>query len=406
MSTALMGRENARARFRGAPKRRRRRGTWLRRVAAAVTTAVATFSTAAYLAADAGASGESPIPGQSVVSVTVTPLRPLFNQPVTVAVAWCIPNGSRAGDMVALAIPAALRPLAGAFSVADGHGNQVATASVVDNTITLQATGFVSSHSGVCGQLSFAASIVFTDITVNRPNWMTFMSGGLQFPAVITPIETLGASASQPLIYGGWTNASDQGRDQPADALTWYVESPRATAPSGFDRVVFTARAGVGQRFDCAAPKVEIGTLDQFEHYIYGQRYAGRVNVVCTPSVLTVTTGPVPAGSVVRLVALATIISPDLASFGATGAVAVDAGKPTKINANSVVHYYASATASGSPLAETALASAGTQTPGTAKRKHSGLAIELLVGGIALALVMISAGALSRRDRGRRAGEE
>ncbi|MDP9091645.1 MAG: Ig-like domain-containing protein [Actinomycetota bacterium] len=364
---------------------------------AGILTAVGLFGGNVLLPGDILAA--TPVPVQSVVSVTVTPQDPLFNQPVTVDVAWCIPNGSRAGDTVTLGMPTALRPLAGSFSVTDAQGNEVASASVADNAVTLAATGYVAIHSGVCGRMTFAASIVFTAITVNQPNRIIFTSGDLHFPSTITPIERVGASASQPLIYGAWTNPSDQGRAFPADALTWYVESPQASALSGFARVVFTARAAAGQQFDCAALEVEIGTLDQFEHYLYRHRYAGRVNVVCKASAVAVTTGPVPAGSVVRLVALATISSPTLAPIVGSGAVAIDGGEPIRIFAIPVVHYYASATASGSPSAGAVTGSARTRIQSAASGKHSGLT-GLLVGGIAFALVMICAGALSRGSRG------
>ena len=256
------------------------------------------------------ASAAAPATGSSgVASVTVTPAKALVTSPVTVSAAWCLPATSVPGSMLALVVPPQLKPVASGFAVRDAAGDVVATAAVAGNTVKLSASAYVATHRGVCGTVVFPAVVQTSLVHVNTLTTLLFGAGTDTIATTFTPLEPVGAKLDEPITYGTWTNPDDQGRTTPRDALTWYLESPLASAADGLGPVHFFDAAGHGQSIDCAALHVELGRLDAYHHFVFTAAYRGPATTSCTSTRASVVLPALRAGTVARVVLPASVTS-------------------------------------------------------------------------------------------------
>jgi hypothetical protein len=299
----------------------------------------------AALAISAGTAAARTIPG-AITRVTVTPTNPNINDPVTVNMNWCVPDGSHPGDTFTLGLPGQLTPFTSGFPLKNSAGDVVATATVTNGVATFTLTSFVSTHLHVCGTAYFNESIDKSKVPVNKPAKLTFSSGSATFNSTITPTVGTGPSHTGPVKYGAWVDKGDQGRTHPKDALYWFIDSPLAPS-SGDTKVVFTDTATAGQQFDCAKLAVQIGTFTSTGDFASQGSYTGSVTKACTVSALTVTTGAVPAGRALHLLVPVTITNSALQSYSDTAGVAVDGRPSTSVTAENVVRYAAGGNASG-----------------------------------------------------------
>lgn len=384
---------------------------WLR-WAAAGTGALALLLWAAAPAA--AASGSASAVPDGITHVAVSPVRASVDSPLTVTMSFCVPSGSAAGSSVTITVPAALTPMTTGFLLANSQQQIVAIGTVSGQVVTLTTAPFVQDETSVCGQVAFPAAIDARQVSVNAPNTLQFRAGGTTYGVGLTPVETLGAKPDEPITYGIWTHPADQGRTARTGALTWYLESAQAAQPSGDASVDFADTPAAGQSIVCTSPRIELGTLDQYNHFVFVQSYTGTMTTQCSPSRVTVRMGALAPGTVARLV-LQSTPSPSApeGGFGNFGSVAADGSAPVTVMANRVVHYAASGAVAAvvTPVSAVAHASSantaptraarGSATPtATARAESAGpssSAVALLVGLVAVAAAMIGTALRARR---------
>lgn len=377
--------------------------------------------TAAASPSPAGPSPVATSTRQGVTQVSVSPTQTPMQSPVTVSVSFCLAVPSGAPVSATLTVPAALTPLTSGFELDNTAGQAVAVGKVDGQGVTITSTPAVATGADVCGHVSFPASIRAAQVVANKSNTVHFRSGGVDYPAVFTPVQTLGASPTEPITYGIWTDPADQGRATPMGALTWYLESGRAPQPAGDSSVTFVDTPQAGQTLVCGWARVEIGTLDRYNDFVFVRSYTGQLAVQCAGSRLQVTMGALAPGAVARLVLKTTPAEGPSVAFGNAGSVSVNGAAAQLAKARPVVHYRAvgsvtvdvqtvgAATPSGaaapapatvrsvSSVSSVRTVAAAAHTRATTR--PSGAAVALLVGLGVVAVGMIGM-ALRRRESG------
>ena len=312
-----------------------------------VALGIAMLVGALLLVTSASTAASAKVVTGAISRVTVTPAASSVYDPISVNLAWCVPNGTAAGDTFALALPPQLVPLTTGFALKDAAGDLVATATVTGGVATFTMTSFASTHNDVCGTAYFNESIDTTKVTVNQPNTLTFSTGSTVFHPVITPTQGTGPNRANPQKYGNWADRADQGKNSPTDALTWYIDSPLAPKPGGYRTAVFTDSATAGQEFDCAKVQVQVGTFNAVGNFVEAGAYKGTVSKTCSAASLTVTTGAVPAGQALHVVIPTTITDSSLSAYSDSAHVKLDGAPTATVVAQNVVRYDAGGDGAG-----------------------------------------------------------
>jgi len=372
----------------------------------------ATVLSAAPALADSG--GSTTTSGDGITKVTVSPARASLESPVTVTVSFCLPKDSKPGSTIKLTVPKALVPLTTGFLLSNAQQQLVAVGTVADQVVTLTTGPFVASDTSLCGLVAFPANVVQAAVHLNADNTVDFESAGTLLPVSFTPVVTVGAKPSEPITYGIWTNPADQGRATRSGALTWYLESAQAAEPSGASSVTFVDTPTAGQSVVCKSARIELGKLDQYNHFVFVQSYTGSMQVTCSTARVTVTMGDLAAGTVARLVVHTTPATTAPSSFGNIGNVSMDGDDPVAVIANKVKHFGTVGTVSGKAVIGVPTGAATSSAPTSpAPSLHpvpvakaeasgpSGSALALLIG-----LCVVGAGMIGTALRARKATAE
>jgi hypothetical protein len=215
-------------------------------------------------------------------------------------IAWCVPDGTRAGDTFSLTLSEYLRALPPGFALTDPANGQVVATAVISTTdpavVTFTMTAYAETHTDVCGT-AFVRSGFDNSLTPGQTvPFESVTNDGTTFSTDVTPtgggpVGTIGDAFK----FGGLS--ADQGHNDPNDAVQWFVVSP--VGP--LDRVVITDNPGAGENIDCASIDLLQGTRTATNIGGTVTRPTIIVPVVCTPDAVSVTVGPIPAGQAVRL---------------------------------------------------------------------------------------------------------
>jgi hypothetical protein len=309
--------------------------------------AVVGLSSVAILAMPVLPSAAAPTQRAAITAVTTTPARPSLHDPVTVHIAFCIPQGSAEGDTFSLTLPRQLEPLTAGFKVTDATTDIVAQAVVNSEVVTFTMTAYAGSHAGICGTAYFQTILVPSNVTPNTANTLAFAAGGQVFDTTVTPIRTSVPSPEQPLLYGTWAIPALEDHLSGTDALTWYVQAPASPHPDGLAAVTFVDKAGAGQHIDCAHVGVQAGTLDSGGLFTYVSRYLTIKSFSCTRERVRLVTGHIAKGQDLRMVVTTTVADRASASFGSSATVMVDHDKALVVAAPHVTRASAGGEASG-----------------------------------------------------------
>lgn len=259
------------------------------------TTGIAVSTTAGGIVQAATVDG-------AVLDITVQPTNVVPNALVRTTIDWCVPDGTNEGDTFTITMPEQLGDFPPSFDLRDPAGRLVAVATISGNPITavITMTDYVETRSSVCGEAWFE-SRMSDEGTENTTQTLTYVvNGGLTFERDVIVGGSVVPSRDSSSKRGQFADPADQCRTSTTDCLDWII----ASRSGPFDSVEFTDLAADGLTFNCDRVLVTYWTLNpdgsRNEDFRPGQ--VGATSTVdCTPTSVSVVTGPLPAGMIVRV---------------------------------------------------------------------------------------------------------
>ena len=235
---------------------------------------------------------------------------------------WAVPDSSVAGDTFTITLPPELSSLTNGFDLKAPDGSVVAHAVVVHGVVTFTLTDYADTHSDVAGTAFFEASWDHTDATPGADNTLVFHTSTQDFTDHVAAGVIGVVDRTKGRKYGYWVDRADQGTTNPTDALRWGLEAPQGP----WDRLVFVDTVSAGHVVGCATVQVE-----RITSFNSGGEALSSValdpatyTVTCSPSGLTVTTGPVADGVVIRVSYATTITDTSVGSYKNAATITAD----------------------------------------------------------------------------------
>jgi Bacterial Ig domain len=234
----------------------------------------------------------------AIVGATVTPTNPVLGSEVTTNLNWCVPDGTQAGDTFTVTLSKYEISLPSGFQLADAGGAVVANAVISDTTpavITFTMTSYAATHLNVCGT-AFVNSGFSGSIPAGQTvDFTTTTNDGQTFTTPVTPTGH-GPVRTNATKFASWTS-SDQGRTDPKDALSWYIQ----TGNGPFDGSIISDTVPSGQSIDCATARVVIGDTSGPNGSLADAKPYSGGSISCTASKIIANVGAIPSATIVQL---------------------------------------------------------------------------------------------------------
>ena len=238
----------------------------------------------------------------AVLDITVEPTNVVPNALVRTNIDWCVPDGTNEGDTFTITMPEQLGDFPPSFDLLDPAGRLVAVATISGDPVTavITMTDYVETRSSVCGEAWFE-SRMSDEGTENTTQTLTYVvNGGLTFERDVNVGGSVVPSRDGSSKRGQFADPADQCRTSTTDCIDWII----ASRSGPFDQVEFTDLAADGLTFNCDRVLVTYWTLNpdgsRNEDFLPGQ-VGATATVDCSATSLSVVTGPLPAGMIVRV---------------------------------------------------------------------------------------------------------
>jgi uncharacterized surface anchored protein len=298
---------------------------------------------ASHLTRASAASIDNAITGVNIVETSASQ-----SEAMRLDLTWAVPSTAKAGDTFTLKLPGALSSLTTGFDLKAPDGSLVATAKVVNGTVTFTLTNYVDTHVKVHGTAFFSVRWSRSETAVTGPVSLTFTAGSETFHDTVNKTGTTGRPHTSPHKNGFFTHI---GTVTGTDALTWTLDS--SSGP--FTTAKFTDHLGPGQTYDCSSVSYRLVKLDGSGVVTSVTTLpSGRVIAhSCSTSSLTATLGPAGAGEVLRLFYRTNVTDGSLSEYSNSAQITINGSTTSTVSRSVKVHAAggngSGTTGSGSP---------------------------------------------------------
>ncbi|QIM15840.1 hypothetical protein G7067_04485 [Leucobacter insecticola] len=285
----------------------------------------------------------------AITSVSIEQTMAIKYDFLTIHLGWAVPDGAEEGDTFSVTLPEELRAVGSDFTLTDGSGAVVATATMSGSTVTFTLTDYVATHANTHGDATIRAQF-FSDAADNTSVPLRFVTGDGDafdlsiFKYAVTPIDR-----SQPAKAASWMDLQDQGITKPQNAIWWQVAAPRG--PSTTTR--FTDTLGPGMKMDCAMGFMSTFEVQPSTGYLINQVDIdpSRVTVhSCTDTGFDVSISGAQPGEILSVGYFTSLTDQWLADYSNTATVTQDSG--SQIASSSIQRYSSGGSGAGNNLGQ------------------------------------------------------